>query len=376
MYKILLLTDIHFGMKKFSHAKYEEMVGYIKTYLFPYILENDIRDVIHCGDIIDNEMEIDNKLLLDIKKDFINWFEEKKINLYLLHGNHDSYYKNNTDYSFTKVLSNKMLYVKSITEIETRHISNCRITFIPHSKSFSDIKDVGDVIIGHHDVVDVTFNIHQKSKKGMSVGDLDKLKVPILMGHYHNQSITGNCRYLGTLFQHTWGEYGFKKGFWVLDSVQKITQFNINEQLSFIEQNVLPKHIRIEYIQDGKKQPFFIINDGIEEEMVTKDYNIVRDLVGSNIIELKADNYSNENKYMEMLNDLNSVAYTEIVVINSKRLNKAIEQMLEMNEEDGDDNNDVSVIDLCDRFFGLLPETLENKEEMKKLFQEKVVYLK
>lgn len=370
---ILFLTDLHFGMKKFSEKMYNLQIDYFKDKIFPYILENDIKQVIHCGDIVDNEMEIDNRLLLDLKTDFINWFESHKVNLYLLHGNHDSYYKNNTDYSFTKVLSNNMNYIHSIVDIETLKIGANRFTFVPHSKEFSHITDLGDVIIAHHDIADVVFNVHQKSKKGLSIDELEKLKVPILIGHYHNQSVTKNCRYLGTLFQYNWGEFGFRKGFWVLDDVHKTDVFKINEQLKFIEQTELPRFIRVEYIQEGRKQPSFIISDGISPDRVETDYNVIKDLVSKNHIELKAENYNIETKYMEMINDLNSICYSEITINNSKRLNKAIEQMLEMNEEtDCDISNDSGILELCKHFFSLLPDTLDNKEEMKNLFMDKV----
>jgi predicted phosphodiesterase len=366
---ILLLTDLHFGLKKFSDKIYNLQMDYIKDEVFSHILENNIKTVIHCGDIIDDPEVIENKLLQNIKTDFISWFEEKKVNLYLLTGNHDCFHKESTEYNFNKVLSHNCKYVKDVSDVT--YLEDLKIAFVPHSKSFSEVKGNPKVIFAHHDVKDVTFNVYQKSKKGLSVDELEKLNCPIIIGHYHNQSVTKNCRYIGTLFQHTWGEFGFRKGFWILKDVQKLDLFNINEHLSFIEQTVLPRHIKIEYIQEGNKQPTFIIDDGIQEKETTKDYNKVKDIVSGNHIELKAENYNVETKYLEMLNDLNSVCYSELNILNNKRLNKAIEQMLELQEED-DIENDSNIVDLCKHFFDILPDSLENKEAIRNLFLEKI----
>lgn len=373
---ILLLTDLHWGIKKFSDKYYKLQMDYFKEVIFPYILENKISTVIHAGDLIDNEMEIDNKLLLDLQSDFIEWFEQNKIRLILLCGNHDSYHKNATEYNFNKIVSSGKKYIIDISKTDLRRInSNSNYGFVPHSKKFSELEDLGvpDVIFAHHDVADVTFNIHQKSKKGLDLDVLEKLKVPILLGHYHNKSVTRNCRYLGTLYQHNWGEFGFRKGFHVLDDTIKITVDNIENHLYFIEQTTLPKHIKIEYIQEGRKQPVFIVNDGIEDEKIISDYNTIRDIVSKNYVEIKAENYNVETKYLEMINELNSICYSEIIINNSKRLNKAIEQLLEMDQEQSDDvSNDSGIIDLCKHFFTLLPSSLENKNEIEELFLEKI----
>ena len=346
-------------------------MDYIKETVFPYILNNDIKTVIHLGDIVDDPEVIENKLLQNIKTDFISWFETNEINLYLLTGNHDCFHKESTEYNFNKVLSHNCKYVKDVSEVIYLHLQDSQIAFVPHSKDFSDVRGNPKVIFAHHDIKDITFNAYQKSKKGLSVDYLEKLNCPILLGHYHNQSVTKNCRYIGTLFQHTWGEFGFKKGFWVLDDVQNLTLFNINEHLSFIEQTNLPKHIKIEYIQEGKKQPVFIVDDGIVEKQSVTDYNKIKEIVSNNYIELKAENYNVETKYLEMLNDLNSVCYSELHILNNKRLNKAIEQMLELQEED-DVENDSNIVDLCKHFIDALPDTLDNKEEIRKLFLEKI----
>jgi hypothetical protein len=226
-----------------------------------------------------------------------------------------------------------------------------------------------DFICGHHDIKDVVFNSYQKSKKGLSADELtEKFKnVPILLGHYHNQSITRGCRYMGTLFQHSWGEYGFRKGFWVIGDDKKINFIDSNDHF--------PKHIRIEYTQEGKKQPTYYISDGISDVICTTDYNLVKEFVSKNHIEFIAEKYDSETKYNQLILDLSNTSYGDFNVINNKRLSKAIAQLLDVTEEEcGEDDikNNSNIIELCQYFLNSLPESLENKKEIIKLFDEKI----
>lgn len=355
---ILLLTDLHWGAKKASKKIYDLQMNYFREVVFPFIVKNEITEVIHCGDLFDDPESVDLRLFQDLQVDFLDWFEKRQINLYLLCGNHDMYHRNSTEYNANRAVAHGRRYIHNIDTCHWLPIDNYKVGFVPYSKSFSEIRPTPtlDFIVAHHDVADVTFNIWQNSKKGLGVDELEKLKVPIVVGHFHNQSITKNVRYIGTLFQHSFGEFGFKKGFWTY----------CNGDFDFHEQTTLPRHYEIEYIQEGRKQPHFIVNDGIVPTVETTDYNLVREIVSKNHIKLTANNYNIETKFQEVVNDLKSIAYSEFVPVSTKNVNKAIAQQMEIaeDEEDSGISADATIVDLIKNYFERLPETLSNKTEM------------
>lgn len=374
---ILLLTDLHWGAKKASKKIYDLQMNYFREVVFPFIVKNEITEVIHCGDLFDDPESVDLRLFQDLQVDFLDWFEKNQINLYLLCGNHDMYHRNSTEYNANRAVAHGRRYIHNMHEVCSMKIDDCQVGFVPYSKSMSELSTCDDYesysirnqeyiicenkpnlsfIVAHHDVADVTFNIWQNSKKGLSVDELEKLKVPIVVGHFHNQSITKNVRYIGTLFQHSFGEFGFKKGFWTY----------CNGDFDFHEQTTLPRHYEIEYIQEGRKQPHFIVNDGIVPTVETTDYNLVREIVTKNHIKLTANNYNIETKFQEVVNDLKSIAYSEFVPISTKNVNKAIAQQMEIaeDEEDSGISADATIVDLIKNYFERLPETLSNKTDM------------
>jgi hypothetical protein len=364
---ILFLTDLHWGMKKFSKKYYDLQINYFREVVFPFLLENKITNVIHCGDIVDEPAFIDNKILQDLKYDFIDFFEKNLIHLYLLQGNHDIVHRNDGTYDFNKSLAYGMTYVHSISEACGLNIDGNSIGFVPFTETYDAIPKtaVHDFIVGHHDVSDVTFNRWQKSKGGMSLDVIENLKVPVVLGHYHNQSSTKNCRYLGTLFQHSFGEFGFRKGFWTYDKPVGFV---------FHEQTTLPRHCEIEYIQEGRKQPSFVVSDGIDSDLTTTDYDVIRGIVASNHVKFTAKNYNIETKYLEVCNDLKSIAYSEFVPVSSKNLIKSIEAAMEISSEEADlgITNDSTLEDIVVAYMNSLPDTLGYKAEMIAVMKSKI----
>ena len=220
------------------------------------------------------------------------------------------------------------------------------------------------VVVAHHDLKDITFNRYGTAKKGIDPETIKDFGT-VVVGHYHNQSVTRNIRYLGTLYQHTAGEYGFHKGFWTMTTAG---EFQLHEQTT------LPRHYEIEYIQEGRKQPSFVINDGIDESRTTNDYNIVREIVSKNHVMFTATNYNTETKYQEIVNDLKSIAYSEFVPVSKKNLVKSIEAHMEIAEDDAElgisvdsDNKELILA-----YFSRLPDTLAYKQEMIDVINEKL----
>jgi len=246
---IALITDSHFGLYNFNKTKFYRMMDYFDNVFFPYVLENNIKDVIHCGDLVHNRVVMDNYIDGQIKKRFFKWFVKNKVNLHCIVGNHDTYYKNDIEHNWTRANSMEFLpYIKVYDKSTIIKIGNYTLGLVPWLPDIDMIKtipskDEVDILLGHFEVDGAMITISQTSKKGFSYDWFNGYK-QVLSGHFHIKSTHNNFRYLGTQYQMSWGDYGDSKGFWTIED---------NFVLSFHENIFSPRFLKLYYMETDRK---------------------------------------------------------------------------------------------------------------------------
>ena len=90
-----LLNDTHFGCRNDSPAFIEYQNKFYNDLFFPYLQQNNIKTLIHLGDVVDRRKFINHNTAHNFKKVFFNRLEELDIDTHIIIGNHDTYYKNN-----------------------------------------------------------------------------------------------------------------------------------------------------------------------------------------------------------------------------------------------------------------------------------------
>ena len=70
------------------------MFQFFDEQFFPYLIENDIKTVFHLGDVFDRRKFINMNTLHTVRTRFFKRFEELGVNLHVIPGNHDCYFKN------------------------------------------------------------------------------------------------------------------------------------------------------------------------------------------------------------------------------------------------------------------------------------------
>ena len=128
--KVALITDTHFGARNDNQNFNEYFFQFYENQFFPYLKEHNITDVIHLGDVMDRRKYVSYRIAKDFRERFIDKFEG--INLHMLVGNHDTFYKNTNEVNSLHELvdgryKNITVYEKS-TEVE---FDGCKILFVP-----------------------------------------------------------------------------------------------------------------------------------------------------------------------------------------------------------------------------------------------------
>lgn len=226
--KIIILGDLHFGVRNSSKIFMDYQEKFLKSCLFPYILDNNIEEVICLGDLLDKRKNIDFITSKFVKNVFFNFFEENNVNLKLIIGNHDLYYKNTMDINGpSQIIRGKNIEI--IDSIKTFNYDSCSITLCPWvcdenkesiEKYLNEFKSSFDfnILCGHFELAGFPIMRGHLSEKGFT--DIKNFQnfQKIFSGHYHTPSENKNITYVGTPYQLTWIDVDDKKRFIEFDT--------------------------------------------------------------------------------------------------------------------------------------------------------------
>ena len=115
--KIAILNDTHCGIRNSSDIFIDNSEKFYNEIFFPYLLENNIKHILHLGDYYDNRKFINFKALHRNRKVFLSKLREYGITMDVTLGNHDTYYKNTNNLnSLKELLGHYMNEVHIISE--------------------------------------------------------------------------------------------------------------------------------------------------------------------------------------------------------------------------------------------------------------------
>lgn len=220
--KIALITDTHYGIRSDNIFLLEHQKIFFDDVFFPYLEKNKIDTIFHLGDLVDRRKYINYNTFDKLKNDFL--CKLNKYAVYIIAGNHDTYYKDRNDLnSLDLILSS---YNFDLTTLAPKEITlnNKKILLLPwickanEKESLEIIKNTDSTIcFGHLQLQG--FEMHKGSfaEDGLNKNLFEKFKI-VCSGHFHHKSTFENINYLGCPYQMNWGDYGDTKGFHIFDT--------------------------------------------------------------------------------------------------------------------------------------------------------------
>lgn len=268
--KIVIISDTHFGCRKNSVYFMEEQKRFYDNKFFPYLRINDIDTILHLGDFFDNRKTVNFETLRHAKECFMNPIVEDGLNLHMIVGNHDSYYKSNGDLTSTKLLFNDLPGVTvydSLTELQFGDKSFLMVPWIfPIQKEETVAKlklDTSDVCCGHFEMLGVVFQGSTVSRKGIDTDTFSHYP-HVFSGHFHKKS----QYYVGSPYAMSWSDYDDPKRIIIYD-----TDDGTTEDVYLADDT----YFKIEYpIPAGQEPPVWSqYKDKIVRVLVKKKDNVV-----------------------------------------------------------------------------------------------------
>ena len=232
--KIANVTDTHFGFKNDSPIFLETYLNFFEEQFFPYLLKNNIKTVIHMGDVLDRRKYINFNTLRQVRKRFTEWFSANNIEVHCVIGNHDCYWKNTNEVnSVVEIFGDHFKVYENPTDVI---LDGMICGFVPwiSKENAAEVEEYllrsdADCLFGHFEITGYEVVRGVKHEGGLDPNILHKFKT-VYSGHFHCKQQSGNVNYLGNPYQMFFSEVDEVKGFHIIDTVDGSLEFVENEK--------------------------------------------------------------------------------------------------------------------------------------------------
>ena len=240
MTKICLITDTHWGARSDNVI----FLDYTKTFLdeifFPYIDKHNIKYVFHLGDLVERRKYVNYYTATRLRQDFLEQLQVRGVEVDILAGNHDVYYKDtNTINALHELVRGAFPTFKIHTEATEIEIDGVPILLVPwinqenRAHTLKLIKKTkSQICFGHLDLTGFEMRRGVIEKDGEDPGTFGKFDV-CLSWHFHHKHSHSNIHYLGAPLEFDWSDYSDPKGFHIFDTATRGLEFIENPFVIF-----------------------------------------------------------------------------------------------------------------------------------------------
>lgn len=297
----VVLTDTHLGMKNHNQF-WADLTENLFNEIIDLCMTENIDTVIHLGDFFDSRKSL-NVLTINKGIEICKKFNDNNINLYIILGNHDQFYKH-------LPTPNSLCYldlIPSIHIVDTKPMELNNYILVPWGYDITQLTQNTN-ILGHFEINGFVTNSSGNIQEGsnLNISDLKKFNT-VTSGHFHTPSKQSNISYIGSAFPMTFNDINSQRGYYLVE----------NNDWKFIEFTSAPKFVDI------------FSNQNFAEKDVKN--NIVRFIF--------VEDYSNVNndKLIQSVSDMNP----RELYINYNIITEDNELLLDSDEFDISDNSEV-----------------------------------
>lgn len=344
--KIAIITDQHFGARNDSPHFLDYYERFYRDTFFPILEEHGIDTVLILGDTFDRRKYINFFTLKRAREMFFDKLYARGIQVHMLAGNHDTYFKNTNNVNSVQLLLQEYTNINVIDNPITIEVYDTKICMIPwicadnYDESLNEINTTeATLCMGHLEIAGFSMNRGIPNYEGYD-RDLFKRFDMVFSGHFHHRSQADNIWYLGNPYELTWQDYNDTRGFHLFDLSARKLQFIENPNVMF--------H-RIVY--DDKEESI--------TEITNKDLNKYTNTYVKVVVVNKTNPYLFD-KFMENLYNVNPIDIT------------IAEDMVDLTEGLDDDivNQAEDTISIINKFVDGIKEEHINNDKLKSVLKE------
>ena len=231
--KVCILGDVHLGVRSDSKTFTDHFRKYFTEIFFPYLVENNIKQVYQLGDLFDRRKYINFFTLSECRDYFFDAAKNYGIHLHILLGNHDIFWKETLSVNSPDLLLKGYDNITLYDNPTAVTIGKEAVDIIPwicndneHQVQEFISNTTSKTCLGHFEISGFQMYKGVDNHGGISPEIFKKYDL-VLSGHFHHRSSSRNIVYVGTPMEHTWSDFEDPRGFHIFDTDTK--------ELAFIE---------------------------------------------------------------------------------------------------------------------------------------------
>lgn len=243
--KVAIITDQHFGARNDSIHFLDYYQKFYEETFFPKLKEEGITTLLILGDTFDRRKYVNFYTYKRSREMFFDKLYELNIQVHMLAGNHDTYFKNTNEVNSVRLLLQEYDNIHVIDEPQTINLGSkyrsddypvCMLPWIcteNYQQSMEVIKNTNaQICMGHLEIAGFAMNRGMPSHDGLD-REIFKNFDLVFSGHFHHRSVEDNIRYLGNPYELTWQDYNDVRGFHIFDFGDRSLKFIENPNIMF-----------------------------------------------------------------------------------------------------------------------------------------------
>jgi DNA repair exonuclease SbcCD nuclease subunit len=241
--KVAIITDQHFGARNDSIHFLDYYEKFYRDTFFPTLIGHGITTLLILGDTFDRRKYVNFYTYKRSREMFFDQLYKMNIEVHMLAGNHDTYYKNTNEVNSVNLLLQEYTNINVIDDPQTIHLQFANekydICMIPwicadnYENSLLEIKNTSaDLCMGHFEIAGFAMHRGMPNHEGLDRGIFRKFDFTF-SGHYHHKSDADSIHYLGNPYELTWQDYNDTRGFHIFDLDTRELEFIANPNIMF-----------------------------------------------------------------------------------------------------------------------------------------------
>lgn len=237
--KIALVTDLHFGARGDSIQFDTYFKKFYDETFFPYLEKHGIKTIFDLGDTFDRRKYINFNSLKTCKEYFFDKARDLGIDLHMIPGNHDTYFKNTNSVNSPNLLLREYDNIHLYEEPSEITMGKTKILFLPwictdnYEKSMELVRSTKcKVCFGHFEFSGYEMYRGSPNPHGMDPGifrNFDR----VISGHFHHRHTRGNITYMGNPYEITWSDFDDPRGFAIFNCDNQEIEYVDNPNTMF-----------------------------------------------------------------------------------------------------------------------------------------------
>ena len=329
--RIALLNDSHFGVRNDSQAFQNYQLDFFDNQFFPYMQDNNIKNLIHLGDVVDRRKFINHQTASVFRKRFFDRLYEEQIDTHIIIGNHDTYFKNTNKVNAIENLyttfdkRNEPFIYTNAQEVE---FDGLNILFVPwicddnYEHSMNMLRtSTAEIVMGHLEIKGIEMQNGVINDHGNHKKDFKRFE-RVISGHFHKHTDDGQIYYLGAQYEMTWSDYKDPKAFHIFDTeTREITKIpnhrTIHKKIIYDDKkhdysnfdltpynNHYVKLVVLQKTDDEQFDKFLYrcYNEAtIHDLTIIEDFSDIKSSVKDDVLEMGEDTVTYLNNYVDQL---------------------------------------------------------------------------